>query len=114
MKNNSDSLNTLIGKGTSLKGDVIVDGSLRIDGELEGSLKANNFLIVGKSGILKADVDVKNAIIGGKIIGNVSVEEKLELESSSSCTGDLKAKVLQISPGAVFDGNCTMSKTSKN
>ena len=100
-------MNTIIGKGTSIEGSMEVTQSIRIDGAFKGSLKATDTLIVGSTGELKeVTVSVKNAIIGGKISGNVTASSKVTLESTSRLEGDLTAKLLVIEEGALFSGNC--------
>jgi len=100
-------MNTIIGKGTKIEGSMEVSQSLRIDGTFKGSLSATDTLIVGTSGELAdVTVKVKNAIIGGKIKGNVAASNKITLESTSHLEGDLSAKLLVIEEGALFSGNC--------
>ena len=100
-------MNTIIGKGTKIKGDMEVSQSLRIDGTFKGSISATDTLIVGTTGELaEVTVKVKNAIIGGKIKGNISASNKVTLESTSNLEGDLSAKLLVIEEGALFSGNC--------
>ncbi len=101
-------MNTIIGKGTKIEGSMEVSQSLRIDGTFKGSLSATDTLIVGTSGELAdVTVKVKNAIIGGKIKGNIAASNKVTLESTSNLEGDLSAKLLVIEEGALFSGNCT-------
>ena len=100
-------MNTIIGKGTRIEGSMEVAQSLRIDGTFKGQLKATDTLIVGSSGELTdVSVTVKNAIIGGKVKGNITASSKVTLESSSRLEGDLTAKLLVIEEGALFTGNC--------
>jgi len=100
-------MNTIIGKGTTIEGSMEVEQSIRIDGKFKGSLKATDTLIVGATGELEdVSVTVKNAIIGGRIKGNVIASSKVTLESTSRLEGDLTAKLLVIEEGSLFTGNC--------
>jgi len=100
-------MNTIIGKGTRLEGSMEVVQSLRIDGSFKGQIKTSDTLIVGTTGELTdVSVQVKNAIIGGKVKGNITASSKVTLESSSRLEGDLTAKLLVIEEGALFTGNC--------
>ena len=108
-KNNETegAMNTIIGKGTKFEGNIDVSQSLRIDGFFKGSIKATETLIVGAAGELSdVIVNVKNAVIGGKIKGNITASSKVTLESSSRLEGDLTAKLLVIEEGSLFSGNC--------
>jgi len=98
----------LIGKGTSVKGEVYADSSIRIDGKLNGKLVCKSTLTVGQSGEIEGDVEANNANISGKIKGKLIVKQKLVLESTSSLIGELKAAKLIVDEGAVFDGTSHM------
>ncbi|MFC1489961.1 polymer-forming cytoskeletal protein [Candidatus Latescibacterota bacterium] len=101
-------MNTIIGKGSSLEGKMTVAQSIRIDGSFKGEINASDTLIVGTTGELSdVSINVKNAIIGGKIKGNITASSKVTLESSSRLEGDLTAKLLVIEEGSLFSGNCT-------
>ena len=100
-------MNTIIGKGSKLEGKMTVAQSIRIDGSFKGEINATDTLIVGTTGELTdVSINVKNAIIGGKIKGNVTATSKVTLESSSRLEGDLTAKLLVIEEGSLFTGNC--------
>jgi len=100
-------MNTIIGKGTKIEGNMDVAQSIRIDGTYKGTLNATDTLIVGSTGELSdVTVKIKNAIIGGKIKGNIIASNKVTLESTSRLEGDLTAKLLTIEEGALFTGNC--------
>ena len=103
-------LYTMIGEGTVVEGTITVPHSIRIDGTLRGRLETIETLTVGSSGVLEADIVAKSAIIGGKVIGNLTTEERVELESNASLKGDLKTRDLIINEGAAFEGNCNMNE----
>lgn len=107
------SLNTILGQGCKVKGDIELQGTIRIDGEFDGSIECPETLIIGKSGVMKAEVKVKNAVIGGKLIGNIHATNKIELQSGSHVEGDIETGRLVIDEGVYFEGNCKMGgKTS--
>jgi cytoskeletal protein CcmA (bactofilin family) len=100
-------MNTIIGKGTRIEGNMEVTQSLRIDGSFKGALTTSDTLIVGSTGeLIDVTLKVKNAIIGWIIKGNVVAQNKVTLESTSRLEGDLTAKLLIIEEGALFSGNC--------
>jgi cytoskeletal protein CcmA (bactofilin family) len=101
-------MNTIIGKGTRIEGNMEVSQSLRIDGVFKGSISTTDTLIVGSTGeLVDVTIKVKNAIIGGVIKGNIVATNKVTLESTSRLEGDLTAKFLVIEEGAFFSGNCS-------
>jgi len=101
-------VNTIIGEGTVLKGDVKVEGSIQVDGEFDGTIDATDTLVVGETGKVDGDVTVANAAIGGRMYGNVFASGKIELQRGSQLLGDIKTRGLVIEDGVVFQGNCQM------
>lgn len=101
-------VNTIIGEGTILKGDVKVEGSIQVDGDFEGTIDAADTLVVGESGKVDGDATVANAVIGGRMYGNVFASGKIELQRGSQLLGDIKTRGLVIEDGVVFQGNCQM------
>ncbi len=103
----SNELNFL-GVGTYVEGTVETKGSLRIDGKVKGAVKAGDTLTIGSRGEVSGEVNARMAVVGGKIDGNIQVEEKLVLEANSILVGNLKAKKLVIDEGAFFQGKSDM------
>jgi cytoskeletal protein CcmA (bactofilin family) len=103
-----------IGTGTYLEGAIEAKGSMRIDGKVKGAVKAADTLTVGAKGEISGEVHARTAIVGGKIEGDVRVEEKLVLEANSILVGNLKAKKLVIDDGAVFQGKSDMGATKSS
>jgi cytoskeletal protein CcmA (bactofilin family) len=91
-----------------VKGDIELQGTIRIDGQFDGSIECPETLIIGKSGVVKAEVKVKNAIIGGKLVGNINATNKIELQTGSHVEGDIATARLVIDEGVFFEGNCKM------
>lgn len=108
MKKKSGNLNTIIGKGTRLIGEIYTNGSIRIDGEVEGKIESTGFLTVGPAAKIKADIKSKEAVIAGMVNGNVTVGNSLILEKSAQINGDIVAKILDIETGARLNGKCQM------
>jgi cytoskeletal protein CcmA (bactofilin family) len=103
-----DSVNTIIGEGTALKGNVRVEGSIQVDGDFDGTIEASDTLVVGETGKVEGDATVSNAVIGGRMYGNVFASGKIELQRGSQLLGDIKTRGLVIEDGVVFQGNCQM------
>ena len=104
-------LNSILGKGCKFKGTIDVEGTLRIDAEFEGVVNCPDTLVVGKTGVVKAEINVKNAVIGGKVIGNINATNKIELQSGSHIEGDIHTHRLVIDEGVFFEGSCKMGGT---
>lgn len=107
-RNKSVELSTIIGEGSKLIGTLKVDGGLRVNGYVEGSLESNGFITIGLKGEAKADIKAKECLISGKVTGNVIVEEGLELDKTAVVEGDIISKSVKIQTGAVFNGKSSM------
>ncbi len=97
-----------------LNSDVEVIGSLRfsddllIDGTVEGDISSEGVLSVGQNAIIRAEINTKSVIIHGKVIGNVTVTDRVELKSTAELVGDIQAASLAIEAGAIFIGHSTV------
>lgn len=104
----SQGLHTVIGAGTIIEGTMKVEHDVRVDGIIKGKIFIQGDLIVGNTGVIEADIEVRSTKLGGKVIGNLSARERIELEQNASVFGDIQTKDLIINEGAVFQGNCSM------
>jgi cytoskeletal protein CcmA (bactofilin family) len=101
-------IETVIGDGTKVSGEVTVDGDLRVNGEVDGQITTSHTLIVGKTGLVKADIEAGSAEIAGRVVGRVSAQERVVLLGGSRLEGDVQASSFKIEDGAFFQGNCVM------
>ncbi len=104
-----DDLLAFIGRGVKLKGALTYNGSVRIDGEIEGEIDANGVLIVGQSGVLDADIVANMVVCGGKIEGEIRAKETVRLLASAVINGKIFTPNLMIEAGACFNGICQMA-----
>lgn len=104
---------SIIAQGCKFDGKIDVRGTLRIEGEYRGTIGTPESLVIGKTGVVHANCNVKNAIIGGQLFGNIVAENKIELQSGSHVEGDIKTKRLVIDEGVFFEGNCSMGAGQK-
>jgi len=100
---------SLISSGTVVEGSVKTEGNVRIDGKLVGDVVAKANAAVGISGVVEGTVQAKNISLAGKVHGTVTATEKLILESKSVIHGDIRAALLVVDEGAIFDGECSMT-----
>jgi cytoskeletal protein CcmA (bactofilin family) len=105
-------VNSVIGPGAVFSGECSVDGTLRIDGEMEGTVKATKMVIIGRGGVVKGDIIVEATIVGGSVHGNISASQRVELQKGSSVEGDIRAAKLVVEEGTLFNGKCTMGSAS--
>ena len=103
-------LNTIVGKGSAINGDMDIRSSLRIDGKVRGNITAADTVIVGKEGVVEGIIKAKHVLMAGKVKGNIIATGKVLIESTSSIFGDIKASRLVVDEGALFDGKCSMAE----
>jgi cytoskeletal protein CcmA (bactofilin family) len=101
-------VNTLIGIGSTIRGTMMVSGVLRIDGEFEGDILNCERLEIGEHGLMRADIEVKEAMIQGRVVGNVRALGVIEMKSGAHVEGDVSAMSVVMEPGVFFTGRCTM------
>ena len=102
-----------IGKSIAIKGDLTGNEDLVVEGKVEGKIALpDNELTVGNNGDVSADIHAKSVVVIGKVSGNVSATEKIEVQASGSVDGDVRAPRLIIQEGAVLNGSVEMTKGS--
>ncbi|MDH3068951.1 polymer-forming cytoskeletal protein [Akkermansia sp. N21169] len=101
-----------------LNSDVEVVGTLRfvddllIDGYVEGKIFSDGILTIGENAEIKAEINTKSVTIHGKVIGNITVTDRVELKASAELVGDIKAAQLSVEAGAIFIGRSTVGVPS--
>ena len=104
-----NTIDTLIGAKTDLKGDIVFTGGLRVDGKVRGNIMAkgegNSTLVLSENAMITGNVTVPHIITNGTIKGNVRAAERIELQPKAEITGDVYYKVIEMSLGAVINGN---------
>ena len=107
---------TVIGPGAKFDGTLEIDGTLEVNGEFEGTIICSETLVVGPEGKLKAEIDVRDATISGRVEGKIEARERVELAAGSHFIGDVHSKSFMIQDGVFFEGNCSMGemKTSNS
>jgi len=99
-----------LGKGTDFRGVLNFEGTIRVDGKLEGEVHTKDTLIVGESAEIMGNLNVGTLITSGKINGNVTCSVKAQFLAPGSLTGDVNTPVLHIEDGFYFNGRCEMKK----
>ncbi len=101
-------IETLIGAGTVIEGDVNFSAGMRIDGQVNGNVIATpgkpSTLVLSEQGCVKGEVNVTHLVVNGSIFGAVTASEYLELHAKARVTGDVNYKILEIQVGAILEG----------
>jgi cytoskeletal protein CcmA (bactofilin family) len=107
-QNPGDSTVTVIGSSVQVKGNLSGDEDLHVLGRVDGRIELERTLIVAESGIVKAEVQVKNAIVSGVVVGNIHASESVEITREGRMVGDIYAPRVIIVDGASFRGSVDM------
>lgn len=104
------SINTIIGKGSVISGDLKVNGFIRVDGDIDGNLETDGNVIVGENARLRGNLTAKSVIIGGIIKGNILAQESVKVLSEAAVIGDILSHKVQVEASAIFHGHCISLK----
>jgi cytoskeletal protein CcmA (bactofilin family) len=99
-----DNVISIIGPGMRVVGDCETDGTLRIEGVVEGTVRAAKAVVIGKDGMVKGDVLTQDAIIGGRVNGAVVAESRLELQATCLIEGEIRARRIKLDEGGRVNG----------
>jgi len=99
----------ILNAGTKITGDLLSEGDLRVDGNLNGNMEVKAKLVLGTSAIVEGNIKAGNCDIAGVVKGNISVSELLTIKASAKISGDISCAKLIIEAGAEFNGRSTMS-----
>lgn len=100
------SINTLIGNGSFIKGNMRVNGFIRIDGDIDGDIETDGAVIISEKAKIRGNLTAKSAIVGGIVLGDISVKSGVKLLSSSAVVGNIIAKKVQMEDDVIFQGHC--------
>lgn len=100
------SINTLVGNGSFIKGDLKVNGFIRVDGDIDGDLNTDGAVIISEKARIHGNLVAKSAIIGGIILGDVTAREGVKLLSSSAVIGNIITRKVQMEDKVIFHGHC--------
>jgi len=110
---NGDEVIAFVGRGVEFKGVITYNGTVRIDGRLDGEIHTDGVLLVGEDAVLTAQVSAGTVISRGKITGDIVAKGKVNLLAPAILNGSVKAPLLSIEEGVLFNGTLEMSKAEQ-
>jgi cytoskeletal protein CcmA (bactofilin family) len=113
MDNDRNTLKTIIGESTKVKGNITGDCDVILQGKFNGKMNLDSLLFVNKTGNVKGKVKTENMIVEGTINGEIVVQDKIEVRDSGRFNGNLCCKQIAIEEGAFFQGNINMNDGQK-
>jgi cytoskeletal protein CcmA (bactofilin family) len=95
---------SIIGPGMRVIGDCLTDGTLRVEGSVEGTVRAGKAVVLGKDGVIDGDVATQDAVIGGRVTGSITAESRLELQATCVIEGKIRARRIKLDEGGKVNG----------
>ena len=97
-----------LGPGSRVTGQLVFEGPVRIEGQIEGEITAQDTLTIGESAVINAQITGTAIVIQGRVTGEVIARKRLEIRASAKLSGGISTPSLVIQEGAVFEGQCAM------
>ncbi|MEJ2678481.1 MAG: polymer-forming cytoskeletal protein [Gemmatimonadota bacterium] len=101
---------SIIGPGMRVVGDCESEGTLRIEGRVEGSVRAAKAVVVGKDGFVDGDIVTQDAVVGGRVTGSIAADSRLELQATCFIEGEIRARRIKLEEGGVVNGKVSVGE----
>ena len=95
---------SVIDEHLTITGDLASDGTIRVDGRVEGSLHTVDTLIIGDGACVVGNVQAREVVIGGELLGHLRVSGRVEVQPSGTVRGDIQAAAVMLAEGGIVDG----------
>lgn len=101
---------SIIGPGMKITGDCDTNGAVRVEGTVQGNIRAGKAVVVGKDGLVEGDISTQDAVISGRVKGSLKADSRLEVQAASRVEGEISAGRMQVEEGAVLNGTVKIGK----
>lgn len=99
---------SVIGAGMEIVGDVESDGTVRVEGTVDGSIRAAKSVVIGKDGVVDGDIETQDVVVAGRVTGTISAESRVELQASCRVEGDIRSRRVKLDEGGRMEGRLHM------
>jgi cytoskeletal protein CcmA (bactofilin family) len=103
---------SIIGPGMKVVGDCDTDGAIRVEGAVQGNIRAGKAVVVGKDGVVDGDIFTQDAVLAGTVKGVVRADSRLEVQATCRVEGEIIASRMQLDEGAMLNGTVQMGTGS--
>ncbi len=103
-------INSIVGEGTTFRGELVLAGLLRIDGDFSGTITTSGKVLVGKNGRAECTIKAGTVVVGGIVRGNIVSTEKVMVLSTGMVIGNISTPRLVVEEGVLLNGSCLVSK----
>jgi cytoskeletal protein CcmA (bactofilin family) len=112
-KSPSEEFNGFLDAGTSLTGELSFSGTLRVEGNIHGSITTPDVLVIGKHAVVHADIKAGEVEIHGTVAGNIACDRRLQIYASGRLQGDVRSPKFIIEEGGMFEGLSYITKAAE-
>lgn len=99
---------SVVASGMTILGDVTCDGTVRVEGKIEGSIKATKSVVVGKDGRITGDIETQDVVVAGTVVGTVVGASRVELQETCQIEGDIRSRRIKLDEGGRIEGRLHM------
>jgi len=99
---------SVIGPGMEIVGDIKCDGTVRLEGRVEGSVKASKSVVVGREGSVTGDIETQDVVVAGRVSGTVIGASRVELQDTCHVEGDIRSRRIKLDEGGRVEGSLHM------
>lgn len=100
---------SVVAPGMTILGDITCDGTVRVEGKIEGSIKATKSVVVGKGGRITGDIETQDVVVAGTVVGTVSGASRVELQETCKIEGDIRSRRVKLEEGGQIEGRLHMT-----
>ena len=98
----------------SIQGDISTDGTVRVDGRIDGTLHRADTLIIGAGGAVIGNIEAREVVIGGELTGDLSVRGRVEIQKTATVRGDIRAAAVGLEEGGTIHGHVVVHALDEN
>jgi cytoskeletal protein CcmA (bactofilin family) len=104
---------TVIAVGVAVRGSVDSNGTVKVEGSVEGDVTSRAQLLVAKGGIVEGDVIAREAIVGGTVTGSIRAQDRVEIQAGAVVEGDITTRRIMVAEGASLNGQVRMGEDAQ-
>jgi cytoskeletal protein CcmA (bactofilin family) len=99
---------SIVGAGMTIRGDLETDGVVKVEGSVEGLVKANAQVLVAKGGVVHGDIETTEAVVGGRVNGAIRAKDRVEVQAGAFVEGDVTTRRIAVAEGGTLNGQIRM------
>lgn len=99
---------SIVGPGMKVDGNCSTEGTLRVEGRVEGEVHAGKAVVVGEDGVVVGDIRTQDAVVAGEVEGTITAESRVEIQAGSRVRGDIRSRRVKLEEGGFVDGRIAM------